>query len=130
MPWYEGSSLLHHLEEVFIASDRNLIDARFPVQYVLRPQSGEHHDYRGYAGTVAGGVLKPGDEVVVLPSGFTVDHRRASTRSDGPLERGVRRRCRSPSRSTDEIDISRGDMICRPHNQPTSARTSTRWSAG
>ena len=70
MPWYEGSSLLHHLEEVHIASDRNLIDARFPVQYVVRPMSDEHHDYRGYAGTVAGGVFKPGDEVVVLPSGF------------------------------------------------------------
>ena len=72
MPWYEGSPLLHHLEEVHIASDRNLIDARFPVQYVIRPQQQtDHdlHDYRGYAGQVAGGVLKPGDEVVVLPSG-------------------------------------------------------------
>src|SRR4029450_1771082 len=71
MPWYEGSSLLHHLEEVHIASDRNLIDARFPVQYVIRPMNDEYHDYRGYAGTMAGGVLKPGDEIVVLPSGFT-----------------------------------------------------------
>src|SRR3546814_16824569 len=74
MSWYEGGSLLHHLEEVHIASDRNLIDARFPVQYVIRPQNQtDHatHDYRGYAGQVAGGVLKPGDEVVVLPSGFT-----------------------------------------------------------
>ena len=70
MPWYEGPSLLHHLETVHIASDRNLIDARFPVQYVLRPQTDEYHDYRGYAGQVAGGVFKPGDEVVVLPSGF------------------------------------------------------------
>lgn len=69
-PWYEGPTLLHHLEEVRIASDRNLVDARFPVQYVIRPQSGTHPDYRGYAGTVAGGVFRPGDEVVVLPSGF------------------------------------------------------------
>ena len=67
-PWYEGSTLLHHLEEVHIASDRNLIDARFPVQYVLRPHGAEFHDYRGYAGRVAGGVFRPGDEVVVLPS--------------------------------------------------------------
>ena len=71
MPWYEGASLLHLLEEVHIASDRNLIDCRFPVQYVIRPMSDEHHDYRGYAGTVAGGVFKIGDEVMVLPSGFT-----------------------------------------------------------
>ena len=71
MPWYEGSSLLHQLEEVHIASDRNLIDARFPVQYVIRPQSSDYHDYRGYAGMMAGGVLKSGDEVIVLPSGFT-----------------------------------------------------------
>src|SRR5882672_304208 len=63
MDWYQGASLLHHLEEVHIASDRNLIDARFPVQYVIRPQSAEHHDYRGYSGTMAGGVLKPGDAV-------------------------------------------------------------------
>ena len=74
MPWYDGPSLLHHLEHVHIASDRNLIDARFPVQYVIRPQNQtDHatHDYRGYAGQMAGGVLKQGDEVVVLPSGFT-----------------------------------------------------------
>ncbi len=85
MRWYEGSSLLHHLEEVFIASDRNLIDARFPVQYVLRPQSGAHHDYRGYAGTMAGGVLKPGDEVIVLPSGFTSTIDRIDG-PDGPVD--------------------------------------------
>ena len=65
-PWYEGSSLLHHLEEVHIASDRNLIDVRFPVQYVIRPHSDQWHDYRGYAGTVASGVLKPGDEVTTI----------------------------------------------------------------
>lgn len=116
MPWYEGSSLLHHLEEVFIASDRNLIDARFPVQYVIRPMSDAHHDYRGYAGTVAGGVFKPGDEVVVLPSGFTstiagIDLAEHSVdEAFAPMSVTIR--------LTDDIDVSRGDMICRPHNQP------------
>jgi bifunctional enzyme CysN/CysC len=116
MPWYEGSSLLHQLEEVHIASDRNLIDARFPVQYVIRPQSTEYHDYRGYAGTMAGGVLKPGDEVIVLPSGFQSTVRSIDT-YDGPVEEAF-----SPMSVTvtleDDIDVSRGDMICRPHNQP------------
>src|SRR5437899_2236137 len=116
MPWYEGSSLLHQLEEVHIASDRNLIDARFPVQYVIRPQSNDHMDYRGYAGTMAGGVLKPGDEVIVLPSGFTSKVRSIDT-FDGPVDEAF-----FPMSVTvtleDEIDISRGDMICRPHNQP------------
>ena len=76
MPWYEGTSLLHHLEEVHVASDRNLIDVRFPVQYVIRPHQSsdaELHDFRGYGGTIAGGVIRPGDEVTVLPSGFTTD---------------------------------------------------------
>ncbi|HEU0287618.1 MAG TPA: GTP-binding protein, partial [Nocardioidaceae bacterium] len=71
MPWYDGPSLMHHLEHIHVASDRDLVDTRFPVQYVVRPKSDEFHDYRGYAGQVAGGVLKPGDEVVVLPSGMT-----------------------------------------------------------
>ena len=70
-PWYDGPSLLHHLEEVHIASDRNLIDPRFPVQYVIRPQSDDFHDYRGFAGTIAGGFFREGDDVMVLPSGFT-----------------------------------------------------------
>ena len=85
MPWYDGPSLLHHLEHVHIASDRNMIDVRFPVQYVIRPHAAtdtELHDYRGYAGQVAGGVLKPGDEVMHLPSGFTTRVRR--------IERGPR----------------------------------------
>ncbi len=116
MPWYEGGSLLHHLEEVFIASDRNLRDPRFPVQYVLRPQSEAYPDYRGYAGTVAGGVLKPGDEVVVLPSGFTS----TIDRIEGP--QGLVDETFAPMSVTisltDDLDISRGDMICRPHNQP------------
>jgi bifunctional enzyme CysN/CysC len=117
MPWYEGPSLLHHLENVHVASDRNLIDARFPVQYVVRPQSATHPDYRGYAGKVAGGVFKPGDEVVVLPSGFTSRIEAVET-ADGPVAEAF-----SPMsvtiRLTDEIDISRGDMICRPFNMPT-----------
>src|SRR5579875_312456 len=71
MAWYEGPSLLHHLEHVHIASDRELRDVRFPVQYVIRPKSDNHHDYRGYGGQIAGGVMKPGDEVTVLPSGMT-----------------------------------------------------------
>ena len=119
MPWYEGSALLHHLEEVHIASDRNLIDARFPVQYVIRPQNQtDHatHDYRGYAGQVAGGVFKPGDEVVVLPSGFTSTIASIDT-ADGPVEEAF-----SPMsvtlRLADEIDVSRGDMIARRRNQP------------
>jgi bifunctional enzyme CysN/CysC len=116
MPWFEGSSLLHHLESVHIASDRNLIDARFPVQYVIRPHRDEFHDYRGYAGRVAGGVFKPGDEVVVLPSGFSTRIARIET-MDGPVDEAF-----APMSVTivleDELDVSRGDMICRPHNQP------------
>ncbi len=120
MDWFEGSSLLHHLESVHIASDRNLIDARFPVQYVLRPHSDEFHDYRGYAGRIAAGVFKPGDEVVVLPSGFTSTIAGIDT-LDGPLEEAF-----APMsvtiRLADEIDISRGDMISRPQNQPASSQ--------
>ncbi|MDK3257102.1 sulfate adenylyltransferase subunit 1 [Blastococcus capsensis] len=117
MPWYEGASLLHHLEELHIASDRNLIDARFPVQYVIRPFSSDHPDYRGYAGQVAGGILKPGDDVVVLPSGLPSRIAAIET-MDGPVAEAF-----PPMSVTirleDDIDISRGDMICRPHNQPT-----------
>ena len=120
MDWFEGTSLLHHLETVHIASDRNLIDARFPVQYVLRPNTDDHHDYRGYAGRVAAGVFKPGDEVMVLPSGFSTRIKRIDT-FDGPVAGAF-----APMSVTmlleDEIDISRGDMICRPHNQPTSSQ--------
>jgi bifunctional enzyme CysN/CysC len=115
-PWFGGSSLLHHLEEVHIASDRNLIDVRFPVQYVIRPQSNDWHDYRGYAGTVAGGVLKPGDEVIVLPSGFTSRIAAVET-MDGPVEEAYTGQSVTV-RLADEIDISRGDMICRVANQP------------
>ncbi|MGH9102586.1 MAG: sulfate adenylyltransferase subunit 1, partial [Acidimicrobiales bacterium] len=115
-PWYQGPSLLHHLEEVHIASDRNLIDPRFPVQYVIRPRSSRFPDYRGYAGTVAGGVFRPGDEVVVLPSGFRSVIASIET-ADGPLEQAF-----APMSVTmtlrDELDVARGDMVCRPHNQP------------
>jgi len=119
-PWYDGPSLLHHLEEVHIASDRNLIDPRFPVQYVIRPQSDEYHDYRGYAGTVAGGVMRPGDEVIVLPSGFGSTIKSIDT-LDGPVAEAFAPMAVTV-RLTDEIDISRGDMLCRPNNQPTSSQ--------
>jgi bifunctional enzyme CysN/CysC len=120
MPWYEGASLLHHLEHVYIASDDNLIDVRFPVQYVIRPQRSEFHDYRGYAGTVAGGTLRPGDEVVVLPSGLTSTIEAIDT-YDGPVDE-ARPPMAVTVRLADDIDISRGDMICRPHNRPHGAQ--------
>lgn len=120
MPWYDGPSLLHHLENVYVASDRNLVDVRFPVQYVIRPKSNDFHDYRGYAGQVAGGVLKPGDEVIHMPSGFTTRIQSIDT-ADGPVQQAF-----PPMSVTlrldDDIDISRGDMICRPHNQPRTAQ--------
>jgi sulfate adenylyltransferase subunit 1 len=119
-PWYEGPSLLHHLEHVHIASDRNLVDVRFPVQYVIRPQSTTVTDYRGYAGQVASGVLKPGDEVMVLPSGLTSTISAIDT-SDGPVDEAFPPMSVTV-RLADEIDISRGDMICRPHNAPTVAQ--------
>jgi bifunctional enzyme CysN/CysC len=116
-PWYEGASLLHHLEEVHIGSDRNLIDCRFAVQYVIRPRDDKYHDYRGYAGQVQSGTYKPGDEVVVLPSGFTSTIASIDT-ADGPVEEAV-----PPMsvtiRLTDNLDVSRGDMISRPNNRPT-----------
>jgi bifunctional enzyme CysN/CysC len=119
-PWYDGPSLLHHLENLHVASDRNLIDTRFPVQYVIRPQSSQHLDYRGYAGTVASGVLKPGDEVMVLPSGFTTTISAIDT-PDGPVDEAFPPMSVTV-RLADEIDISRGDMLCRPHNAPTPAQ--------
>nr|WP_296775176.1 adenylyl-sulfate kinase [Rhodococcus sp. (in: high G+C Gram-positive bacteria)] len=117
MPWYEGTSLLHHLEDVHIASDRNLIDARFPVQYVIRPQRGEFRDFRGYAGTVAGGVFGRGDEVVVLPSGFTTTV--AAVRGPGgdEVDAGFASSAICVE-LTDDIDVSRGHMLCRPNNRP------------
>jgi bifunctional enzyme CysN/CysC len=117
MRWYGGPTLLYHLEHVHIASDRNLIDNRFPVQYILRPQTDAHHDYRGYAGQVATGTFRKGDEVIVLPSGHRTRIARVET-FDGELEEAI------PPMSVsvlleDDIDIGRGDMICRPNNQPT-----------
>jgi len=120
MPWFDGPSLLHHLETVHVASDRNLIDVRFPVQYVIRPQSDAWHDYRGYAGQVAGGVMKKGDDVMILPSGY-LSRISAIETADGEVDEAF-----PPMSVTvrleDEIDISRGDMICRPHNQPSVAQ--------
>jgi sulfate adenylyltransferase large subunit len=123
MPWYDGPSLLHHLEHVHIASDRNLIDVRFPVQYVIRPHASsdpELHDYRGYAGQVAGGVLKPGDEVLHLPSGVTTQISRIELAGKGVDE------AFPPMSVTllldDDVDISRGDLICRPNNRPKSVQ--------
>jgi bifunctional enzyme CysN/CysC len=115
-PWYEGPSLLSHLEEVYIAGDRNLMDVRFPVQYVIRPQTHEHADHRSYAGTIASGVMRPGDEVVVLPTGKTSTIT-AIDGPTGPVEEAFAPMAVSVSLA-DDIDISRGDMIARVHNQP------------
>jgi bifunctional enzyme CysN/CysC len=117
MPWYEGTSLLHHLEEVHISSDRNLIDARFPVQYVIRDSAHSGDDFRGYAGTVSGGVFKPGDEVLVLPSGFTSRIKAIWGPGGTPVAEAF-----PPQAITlqlaDELDVGRGDLICRPGNRP------------
>ena len=116
MDWYEGSTLLYTLENIHIGSDHNHIDCRFPVQTVIRPQTDEFHDYRGYAGRIAGGVFKPGDEIIVLPSGFTSQIKSIDT-FDGVVEEAF-----APMSVTmtleDDIDISRGDMIVRSNNQP------------
>jgi bifunctional enzyme CysN/CysC len=116
-PWYDGPPLLSHLEDVYIAGDRNLVDVRFPVQYVIRPQTVEHADHRSYAGTVASGVMRPGDEIVVLPSGKTS----RITTIDGPT--GPVTEAFPPMAVSislaDDIDISRGDLLARPQNQPT-----------
>jgi len=120
MNWYGGASLLHHLEEVHIGSDRNLIDPRFPIQYVLRPQRDDYHDYRGYAGTVASGSFRIGDEVLILPSGFSS----TIIEINGP--QGSLQEAYPPlsvaMRFSDEYDVSRGDMICRSGNQPKVAQ--------
>jgi bifunctional enzyme CysN/CysC len=118
--WYGGPTLLHHLENLYIGSDRNLIDARFPVQFVIRPMSNEWHDYRGYAGQVAGGTFRPGDEVMVLPSGLT------TTVAGIDVYGGSVHEAVPPMSVTirldDDVDVSRGDMICRPNNAPTVAQ--------
>jgi len=118
MSWYQGATLLHMLESVHIESDYNHIDSRFPVQYVIRPQSKEFHDFRGYAGRVAGGIFRPGDEVLVLPSGFT-SKIKSITLGDENLKEAF-----APMSVTitleNEIDISRGDIIAKPNNHPNT----------
>ncbi|MBD99277.1 MAG: sulfate adenylyltransferase subunit CysN [Verrucomicrobia bacterium] len=117
MDWYQGGTLLYLLENIHIGSDHNHIDCRFPVQYVIRPQTDDYHDYRGYAGRIAGGIFKPGDKVVALPSGFGSTIKSIDT-LDGSIDEAF-----APMSVTitldDEIDISRGDMIVRENNQPT-----------
>ena len=120
MPWYHGPTVLEMLEGIHIGSDQNLIDVRFPVQYVIRPQLRDYQDFRGYAGKVAGGLIKRGDEVMVLPSGFSTRVRSIET-YEGQLEEAA------PPMSIvitleDDIDVSRGDMICRPNNQPHASQ--------
>lgn len=116
MDWYNGATLLYTLETVNIGNDQNHVDSRFPVQYVIRPQSDKHHDFRGYAGRVAGGVFKPGDEIMALPSGFTSKVKTIETHKE-QLEEAF-----APMSVTvtleDDIDISRGDMLVKPNNQP------------
>jgi sulfate adenylyltransferase subunit 1 len=118
MDWYQGATLLHMLETVHIESDHNHIDSRFPVQYVVRPQTKEHQDFRGYAGRVAGGIFRPGDDIMVLPSGFTSKIKTIELGKE-TLEEAF-----APMSVTitleDEIDISRGDIIAKPNNHPQS----------
>jgi sulfate adenylyltransferase subunit 1 len=117
-PWYQGATLMHMLETVHIESDYNHIDSRFPVQYVVRPQSKEYHDYRGYAGRIAGGIFRPGDDVVILPSGFNSKIKSINFGTEKIKE------AFAPMSVTmtleDEIDISRGDIIAKPNNHPQS----------
>lgn len=116
MPWYQGATLMHVLETVHIESDHNHIDARFPVQYVIRPQTKEHADFRGYAGRIAGGIFRSGDEVLVLPSGYTTRIKSVYL-ADKRIEEAF-----APMSVVmtleDDVDVSRGDMICKPNNQP------------
>ncbi|HVC88178.1 MAG TPA: GTP-binding protein [Gaiellaceae bacterium] len=123
MPWYSGPALLEHLETIELAADRNVHDRRFPVQWVIRAMAGEHHDYRGYAGQVAGGVWRAGDEVVVLPSGL---HSRVAAVETvgGPIDEAL------PGESVtilleDSLDVSRGDLLADPANAPVVARELT-----
>jgi sulfate adenylyltransferase large subunit len=119
-PWYTGPALLEHLERVEVAGDRNLASRRFPVQWVIRPMSDEHHDYRGYAGQVASGVWRAGDEVLVLPSGRRTRVAAVET-ADGPLESATTGMSVT-IRLEDDVDVGRGDMLCDPADAPVPAR--------
>jgi sulfate adenylyltransferase subunit 1 (EFTu-like GTPase family) len=120
MPWYDGLPLLEHLESIELAFDRNLDARRFPVQWVIRPMSDEHHDYRGYAGTVAGGVWSAGDEVVVLPAGLRTRVEAVET-ADGPLAEAVPPQSVT-IRLADDVDVSRGNLLADPDRPPLVAR--------
>lgn len=120
MPWFQGASLLYTLETTYIWSDHNHVDARFPVQWVIRPHSDEYHDFRGFAGRVASGVFKPGDEIIALPSGFTSKIKGIYT-FEGEVKEAFAPMSVSITLE-DEIDISRGDVIAKPENQPTSTQ--------
>lgn len=116
MPWYDGPTLMYQLEHMHIGSDLNHIDCRFPVQYVIRPMSNEYHDYRGFAGRIAGGIFRKGDKITVLPNGLSSKIKSIDT-FEGEIPEAF-----PPMSVTitleDEIDISRGDMIVRENNQP------------
>lgn len=118
--WYEGPSLLYYLENVYIGGEENHVDARLPVQWVIRPQSDQYHDFRGYAGRVAGGVFRAGDDVTILPSGFTTKVKGIHS-SDGDQEEAFAPQSVCMTLQ-DEIDLSRGDMIVKPNNQPTMSQ--------
>jgi sulfate adenylyltransferase subunit 1 len=117
MDWYQGSTLMYHLETVHISSDYNHVDCRFPIQTVIRPHTLEHQDFRGFAGRIVGGVFKPGDKVKILPSGFNSTINTVELNGDKISE------AFAPMSVTmtleDEIDVSRGDMIVRENNVPT-----------
>jgi sulfate adenylyltransferase subunit 1 len=119
-PWYKGGTLMYTLETVNISTDHNMVDPRFSVQYVIRPQNDTYHDYRGYAGRVEGGVFKPGDEIIHLPSGLTTKIKSIDT-FEGPVQEAF-----PPMSVTitleNDIDISRGDMLAKPNNQPQSSQ--------
>lgn len=116
MPWYKGPTLLYHLETVYIGADANHVDARMPVQWVIRPHSAQWHDFRGFAGRIAGGVFKPGDDVMVQPSGFKSTIKAIHT-MDGELEEAFTPMSVAITLN-DEIDVSRGDMLVKLNNPP------------
>jgi sulfate adenylyltransferase large subunit len=120
MPWWDGGTFLERLETIEIAEDRDASHRRFPVQWVIRPMSDEHHDYRGYGGEVAGGEWRVGDDVLVLPSGLRTAVAAVET-LDGPLEVAVQGQS-VVVRLADAVDVSRGDMLCDPADPPVAAR--------